>query len=354
MSRLSAAVALVALVCVAAAATATGGGIFSPGALHAGDSTPMTLQGVTSHAALARHCDAATARRGRRAAWTRGASRVTATCVARWPIRRRCTGTGRRLGLRHVPHGAPGGDRAPDEGRGVRVGTRGVRLLAGRASHDVGWEGVRLQRLPWHRVVHCLTRRAASRAIATIRERSSSGMCESGGTIASPVTTVATDSREAPSRTTRRASGSTGGTPRRRASRATPRRARWRISAAPDHLHRLPPRRRRASWRVRRRLRRVPFHAVVGWGDDGARRVPARPWRRGAHRVQDVSRRPEELRVLHLLQLPRALAGACAGRASRRGLDAQPRRLRSLPSRGREGGREEREGQRRRGERGEP
>ena len=58
VSRLSVLIALVALLCVAAAATATGGGIFSPGALHAGDSTPMTLQGVTSHAALARHCDA--------------------------------------------------------------------------------------------------------------------------------------------------------------------------------------------------------------------------------------------------------------------------------------------------------
>ncbi len=56
VSRASVAVALIAAVCVAAAATATGGGIFSPGALHAGDSTPATLQGVTSHAALGRQC----------------------------------------------------------------------------------------------------------------------------------------------------------------------------------------------------------------------------------------------------------------------------------------------------------
>lgn len=57
-SRATLAVALVALIATIAAVTSTGGAIFSPGALYAGDSSVVTLGGVTSHAGLARQCAA--------------------------------------------------------------------------------------------------------------------------------------------------------------------------------------------------------------------------------------------------------------------------------------------------------
>lgn len=57
-SRGTLTVALVAVVATVAAITTTGGAIFSPGALHAGDSTAVTLGGVTAHAGLARQCGA--------------------------------------------------------------------------------------------------------------------------------------------------------------------------------------------------------------------------------------------------------------------------------------------------------
>lgn len=50
--------ALVTLVAVVAAWGLSGGAIFSPGPLHAGDSTPRLLGGVESHAGLARRCGA--------------------------------------------------------------------------------------------------------------------------------------------------------------------------------------------------------------------------------------------------------------------------------------------------------
>lgn len=56
LSRLTLAVAAVAMVGVGAALTVSGGSMFSPGALHAGDSTPATLGGVSSHAELSRAC----------------------------------------------------------------------------------------------------------------------------------------------------------------------------------------------------------------------------------------------------------------------------------------------------------
>lgn len=55
-SRLSVTVAIVAAVGVAAAYGVTGGGIFSPGALHAADSTPARLGEVQSHAELSKQC----------------------------------------------------------------------------------------------------------------------------------------------------------------------------------------------------------------------------------------------------------------------------------------------------------
>ncbi len=74
LSRLGVALALVAVVGVVTAATVTGGGIFSPGALHAGDSTPSMLQGVTSHAGLSRQCGACHA-----APWS--GTRMDAQCL---------------------------------------------------------------------------------------------------------------------------------------------------------------------------------------------------------------------------------------------------------------------------------
>jgi hypothetical protein len=58
ISRLSLVLAAVALVGVGASYAATGGEMFSPGALHAGDSTRVTLGGVQSHAALSHACGA--------------------------------------------------------------------------------------------------------------------------------------------------------------------------------------------------------------------------------------------------------------------------------------------------------
>lgn len=74
-SRATLTVALVALVATIAAVTSTGGAIFSPGALHAGDSSVVTLGGVTSHAGLAQQCGACHA-----APWSR--QPMAARCLA--------------------------------------------------------------------------------------------------------------------------------------------------------------------------------------------------------------------------------------------------------------------------------
>ncbi|HEX4933573.1 MAG TPA: hypothetical protein VFV33_10375, partial [Gemmatimonadaceae bacterium] len=74
VSRVSVAAALTTAVLVAAAWTAGGGAMFSPGALHAGDSTPATLGGVTSHRGLSRQCAACHV-----APW--GAGRMDDRCV---------------------------------------------------------------------------------------------------------------------------------------------------------------------------------------------------------------------------------------------------------------------------------
>lgn len=56
LARSSLTVALIAIVAVAAAIASFGAGMFSPGGLHAGDSTTVVMGGVTSHAELTREC----------------------------------------------------------------------------------------------------------------------------------------------------------------------------------------------------------------------------------------------------------------------------------------------------------
>lgn len=57
-SRLGVVLAVATMVAVAAAWGAGGGAMFSPGALHAADSTPVARKGVRSHAELGRQCGA--------------------------------------------------------------------------------------------------------------------------------------------------------------------------------------------------------------------------------------------------------------------------------------------------------
>ncbi len=57
-SRISVTVAILAVVGVAASHAATGGAIFSPGTLHAADSTPARLGDVQSHLELSKRCGA--------------------------------------------------------------------------------------------------------------------------------------------------------------------------------------------------------------------------------------------------------------------------------------------------------
>src|SRR5512138_2881175 len=57
-SRFGGAVAATAFVAVTIGWRLTGGAMFSPGALRGADDTPERLGGVTSHAELAKRCDA--------------------------------------------------------------------------------------------------------------------------------------------------------------------------------------------------------------------------------------------------------------------------------------------------------
>jgi hypothetical protein len=113
--------ALVALVATVAAITTTGGAIFSPGALHAGDSTAVTLGGVTSHAGLAGQCGACHA-----APWS--AESMAARCLAcHTDIQaelRQC-GAARRLAARWPAsaHGEHPGPTAATEWRDRRRST---------------------------------------------------------------------------------------------------------------------------------------------------------------------------------------------------------------------------------------
>ena len=327
LTRWALGAAAVAAVAVLAAWVATGGGVLSPGRLHAGRAGGGTMGGVASHAELSRQC-------AKCHAPPLGDGRMADRCLACHVDVRAELGDSAQLHgilpdgsqcLRcHVEHRGPTAVLTDFSGEGFAHERLGFSLAAHREL--AGGGAVHLLQLP--RGGNLPLRRGALRAVprATTRRRSRPRTCGTGGAPAPPATTAWTASP--PSATTRVAFRLTGRhVPVPCASCHTPVRALAAFADAPATCVGCHRAGRSAPRPVRHRLRRLPQPRRLE--RRGLRpHLPAGPRGRGRDRVPHLPPGDAQLPHLHLLRLPRRAGDA--GRAHRRRVPRH-RQLRRLP-----------------------